>query len=90
MNEKYKVRFEKGAQRGLKKMGRNNARIIMAWIKKNLENCENPYAHGKPLKGSFKEQWRYRVGDYRIISHINNRKIIILLLEIEHRKNVYK
>lgn len=41
-------------------MDPNNAKIIMAWIKKNLVNCEDPYLYGKSLKGSLKEKWRYR------------------------------
>lgn len=90
MTRKYKVRFGKRAQESLKKIDKNSSRIIMAWIKKNLQDCEDPYNHGKPLEGPFKGQWRYRIGDYRIISHIDNEDNIILLLEIKHRKDAYK
>lgn len=90
MSKKYKVRFEDRAQKSLKKLSKDKAIIIMAWIKKNLENCDDPYRYGKPLKGDFKGQWRYRVGNYRIISHIDNEEIIILILEIKHRKDVYR
>jgi mRNA interferase RelE/StbE len=90
MSKKYQVRLEKRAQKNLKKMDSNDARIIMAWIKKNLVNCEDPYAYGKALKGNLKEKWRYRIGDYRLICNINNKKVVILVLEAGHRKEIYK
>lgn len=90
MSKKYKVRFEIRAQKSLKNLCIDKSSIIMSWIKKNLENCEDPYRHGKPLKGNFKGQWRYRIGDYRIISHIDNEEMVILVLEIKHRKDAYR
>ena len=90
MNKKYEVRLEKNAQKSLKKMDKNDARIIMAWISKNLINCENPYTHGKALRGDLKRKWRYRVGEYRLICNIDDEKIMILILEAGHRKEIYK
>ncbi len=90
MNKQYKVRLEKLAQKSLKKMDKNDSKIIMAWISRNLINCENPYIHGKSLQGNLKGKWRYRVGNYRLICNIDDENIIILVLEIGHRKNVYK
>jgi len=90
MSKKYQVRLETRAQKNLKKMDPNDAMIIMAWIKKNLVNCEDPYAYGKPLKGNLKEKWRYRIGDYRLICNINDKKIVILVLEAGHRREIYK
>ena len=71
MSKKYQVRLEKSAQKNLKKMDSQDAMIIMAWIKKNLVNCKDPYAYGKPLKGNLKEKWRYRIGDYLSLIHIS-------------------
>jgi len=90
MSKKYQVRLETRAQKNLKKMDPNDAMIIMAWIKKNLVHCEDPYAYGKPLKGNLKEKWRYRIGDYRLICNINDKKIVILVLEAGHRREIYK
>lgn len=90
MNKHYKVRLEKDAQKALKKMDKGDSRIIMAWISKNLVNCEDPYLQGKSLQGNLKGKWRYRVGNYRLIANIDNDNIIILILIIEHRRDVYK
>lgn len=90
MNKKYQVRFGKRAQSKLKKMDFNTAKIIMAWINKNLVDCENPFLYGKSLKGNMKEKWRYRIGEYRLICNIDEKEIIILVLEVGHRKDIYK
>ena len=90
MNKQYKVRLEKSAQKNLKKMDKNDSKIIMAWISKNLVNCEDPYIHGKSLQGDLKGKWRYRVGNYRLICNIDDEKVVILILEAGHRREIYK
>jgi len=71
-------------------MDKNDARIIMAWISKNLVNCQNPYVHGKALQGNLQGKWRYRVGNYRLIANIDAENVIILVLVIGHRREIYK
>ena len=78
----YKVEFTKRALKDLKKLDRHTAALILGWIRKNLENCENPRSHGKGLTANRSGEWRYRVGDYRILAQIDDNKIIILLLNI--------
>lgn len=88
--KKYKVEFERNARKTLKKMDPHQARIIMAWIKKNLVDTENPRLHGKGLVANHSGEWRYRIGNYRLIADINDQTITILILEIGHRKDIYK
>lgn len=90
MNQKYKVRFTKKSNKQFRKLDRTQALIIMGWIKKNLENTDSPRSHGKSLSGSLSRAWRYRIGDYRLIVDINDQEIIILVLEVGHRKDIYK
>lgn len=86
---KYTVTFTKDALRQLKKMDKPTAALILGWIRKNLEGCENPRAHGKGLTANHSGQWRYRVGYYRIITEIQDDKVVILVLNIGHRRDVY-
>ncbi|XGA32955.1 type II toxin-antitoxin system RelE/ParE family toxin [Virgibacillus sp. CBA3643] len=86
----YQVRFEKRAQKTLKKMDKHQAGMIMAWIKKNLVGTTDPRMYGKGLTANRAGEWRYRVGDYRIIAHIDDELITILILEIGHRRDIYK
>ena len=86
---KYHVEFSKDALKELKKMDRANAALILGWIRKNLEGCENPRVHGKGLTANRSGQWRYRIGDYRIIAQIQDDRVLILVLTIGHRSEIY-
>ena len=87
---KYKILFDKNADKQLKKIDKTQQRIIVNWIIKNLENTNDSRVFGKALKGNLKDYWRYRVGDYRIIAEINDAEIKILIIETGHRKDIYK
>ncbi len=86
----YQVAFERNAQKTLKKMDSQQAWIIMAWIKKNLVGTDDPRRHGKGLVANHSSEWRYRIGDYRLIADIQDETITILILEIGHRRDIYK
>ena len=85
----YHVEFSKSALREFKKMDRGIAAMILGWVRKNLEGCENPRQHGKGLTANRSGQWRYRIGDYRLIAEIQEDRIVILILHIGHRSEVY-
>lgn len=85
----FKIKFTENALKQLKKMNKHTASLIIGWLKKNIENCSNPRQHGKGLTANRSGQWRYRVGDYRVISEIQDDKIIVLVIEIGHRKEIY-
>ena len=85
----YHVEFSKSALKELKKMDRGTAAMILGWVRKNLEGCENPRQHGKGLTANRSGQWRYRIGDFRLIAEIQEDRIVILILHIGHRSDVY-
>lgn len=86
----YSVLFTQEAKKQLSKLDRNTAKLIASWLKKNLEGCVNPRIHGKALVANKAGQWRYRVGDYRILAEIRDEEVIILVLQIGHRREIYK
>ena len=86
---RYTVIFTETAKKDLKKLDKHIASLIIGWIEKNLQGCENPRAHGKGLTASGSGQWRYRIGDYRLICEIEDDKIVVLVLGIGHRRDVY-
>lgn len=55
--------------------------LIYVWINKNLKDCKDPKAFGKGLTLNRSGQWKYKIGDYRIIADIQDEKVTILLLE---------
>ena len=87
---KYKVEYTPQAYKTLEKLDQFTKRIIVEWIEKRLVDSENPRQHGKPLTADRAGQWRYRIGDYRIIAEIKDDKLVILLIAIGHRREVYK
>ena len=86
----YSVRYDEKALKQLKKMDRSVQKLITSWIEKYLIDTENPRLHGKGLSGDKSGYWRYRVGDYRILADIRDDEIIIIIVEIGHRREIYK
>lgn len=87
--KKYRVEYTEKAVKNLRKLDKHTRRLIIAWIDKNIENCENPRVHGKGLVENKSGQWRYRIGDYRVICEIKDSEVIVLVLEVGHRREVY-
>lgn len=72
-----------------KKLDRYTQRMIKAWIEKNLIGCTDPRIHGKGLTANRSGQWRYRIGDYRLICSIEDSRLVILALSVGHRSEIY-
>ena len=87
---KWKVYFTDEFKKSFLKLDKNVQKIIKHWINNRLINIDDPRTFGKPLVGDLKNYWRYRIGDYRLIVRINNNELIILLIDIGHRKKIYK
>lgn len=85
----YHIETTAKFDREFKKLDRYTQKMIKAWIEKNLIDCDDPRAHGKGLTANRSGQWRYRIGDYRMICQIEDSKLIILALTIGHRSNIY-
>lgn len=86
----YHVEFAKRALKDLKKLDKSTASLILGWIRKNLEGCADPRVHGKGLTANRSGEWRYRVGDYRLLAEIQDGNLVILMLTIGHRSEVYQ
>ena len=87
---KYTVAFSPEGQKAFEKLDNSIAVRIKNWIINNLEGCENPRYKGRALKGNLAGYWRYRVGDYRIIAEIQDDKIVILIIDVDKRNDIYK
>ena len=88
--KKYSVELTERFKKEFRKLDKYTQKILRAWIDKNLVDCENPRQHGKGLSANLSGQWRYRIGDYRLICQINDDKLIILALTVGHRRDIYK
>ena len=86
----YQVEVTTRFEREFKKLDRYTQRMIKSWIDKNLVNCADPRQHGKALTANRSGQWRYRIGDYRLICQIQDQELIILALSVGHRREIYQ
>ena len=85
----YRVETTPRFDKEFKKLDRYTQKMVKAWIEKNLVNCSDPRIHGKGLTSNRSGQWRYRIGDYRIICLIADDRLVILALTIGHRSTIY-
>ncbi|NOY48445.1 MAG: type II toxin-antitoxin system RelE/ParE family toxin [Chlorobi bacterium] len=85
----WQITLKLKASKEINKLDGISQNRIKSFLKR-LKEQENPRNQGKPLTGKYKGLWRYRVGDYRLICNIQDEEVIILVLNIGHRKNIYK
>jgi len=83
----YKIVYLDSVEDDLKKIDKTTVKKILNRIETYL--AKDPKGLGKPLKGEFQGYWRYRWGDYRVIYKISEREILIVILHISNRKDVY-
>lgn len=86
----YRVETTSRFDKQYNKLDNYTRRMIKAWIEKNLVDCTDPRQHGKGLSANHSGQWRYRIGDYRLICLIEDDHLIITALNIGHRREVYE
>ena len=85
----FRIDYSSKARRQLKKLDPYIANLIYDWIIENLEDCEDPRLRGKAMTGDMLGYWRYRVGKYRIIAEIFDNSLLIQIIEIDHRRQIY-
>ena len=86
----WEVEFTDIADKQLSKLDKPIKTRIINWLDERLNGCENPKLWGVPLVGELSGLWRYRIGDYRVICEIRNSELVVLVIELGHRRDVYK
>lgn len=81
--------FTDEALKNLRKLGGDGKRRIIKYLDSNITGCEDPRQFGKALKGDLSDLWRFRTGHYRIICEIQNDMLVVLVVRVGHRRNVY-
>lgn len=87
----WKIELSAHAQKNLKQLDPQITRRILAFLHSRVAELEDPRSIGEALKGSkLGKFWKYRVGDYRIISSIEDGALCVLVVRIGNRKEVYR
>lgn len=82
-------RFDDRALKELRKLGKNAQRDIIAYLDERIAGEADPRRFGKGLKADLAGLWRYRVGDYRVLCQIMDGELLVLVVAVGHRRDVY-
>lgn len=86
----WTVSFEPRALSELKKLERSAQRRVVRFLEERIAGNHNPRDFGKPLRGEKVGLWRYRVGQYRVVCRIDDKRLAVLVLRVAHRRDVYR
>ena len=85
------VEFDPAAAKELRKLDPPVARRIVAFLRERLSVLDDPRPIGEALRGdALGEFWKYRLGDHRVIARIVDRRVLIVVVRIGHRREIYR
>ncbi|KDE39082.1 RelE/StbE replicon stabilization toxin [Nitrincola lacisaponensis] len=86
----WTVEFDDAAAKELRKLDRQAQQEILRYLRERIATYEDPRRFGKPLSRDLAGLWRYRVRTYRMICYIEDDKLVVLVLRVGHRKDIYE
>ena len=86
----WRVEFDRGAARDLRKLGADAERRVLRFLRERIAGSGDPRRSGHALTGDRKGFWRYRVGDIRIVAAIEDDRFVVLVVAVGHRREVYR
>jgi mRNA interferase RelE/StbE len=87
----WTISYTETALKQLRKLDRQVARRLVDFLDERVAPRTDPRDQGKALSGpAFASLWRYRVGDYRIVCEIQDAAVVVLVVGIGHRREVYR
>jgi mRNA interferase RelE/StbE len=87
----WRIEVTATAEKQLLKIGGTGAKRITTFLRVRIGSLEDPRQTGKALKGAeLGSLWRYRVGDYRLICELQDHRLVVLVVEIGHRREIYR
>jgi mRNA interferase RelE/StbE len=85
------IKYTESSSKQLKKLDKQTALRVLDYMDERVSVLDDPRALGKNLKGpKIGEYWRYRVGDIRVICNIVDGQMMVLVIEIGNRREVYR
>ena len=86
----WTVEFDDRARRELRKLDAKVQKAILRYLRERLIGTEDPRRFGKPLRRNLAGLWRYRIEDYRLICRLEDDRVVVLVLQIGHRSDIYE
>lgn len=85
----WTLEYDAKARRQLRKLPRTVSDRILDGLE-GVAQAENPRLKGRAMAGKYAGYWRYRVGDYRVIARIEDKRVVIVVVALGHRREVYR
>ncbi len=86
----WAIEFDASAAKELKRLDRPIQQRIIRFLRERIASNEDPRSQGNALRGHQGELWRYRVGDYRLLCRIEDDVLVVLVVTLGHRREVYR
>jgi mRNA interferase RelE/StbE len=86
----WRVEFQRSAAKQLRALDRSVQQRILKYFRERVLSLEDPRRLGKALTGEKGGLWRYRIGDYRAICKLEDERLVVLLLDVGHRREIYR
>ena len=86
----WTVEFDDRARCELRKLDAKTQKDILRYLRERIAGSPDPRQFGKPLRMNLAGLWRCRIGDYRLICRIEEHRLVVLVLKVGHRRQVYE
>lgn len=86
----WTVEITRQAEKELRKLGAVSQSRVRNYLQTFVEGSDNPRGVGKPLGGMLSDYWAYRVGDIRILCRIEDHKLVVVVVTVGNRREIYR
>ncbi len=86
----WTIEYAESVRKPIAKLDPQTRKKIRSFLEDRIAKLDDPRSQGKALTGPLSGLWRYRVGDFRIICEIVDRKLVVTVLKVDHRASVYR
>ena len=86
----WTIEMDAKAEKELAKLDKQVAKRITKFLRERVALLDDPRSIGEALVGKLSDRWKYRVGDYRIIADILDQRVVVYVVKIGNRREVYR
>ena len=86
----WRIEFRPNARADLRKLDPSVQRRLLTFLEHRVVASGDPRRLGKPLRGEKRELWSYRVGSYRIVCLLQDERLVVVVVSVGHRRDVYR
>jgi len=86
----WTIEFDPDARRELEKLDKSVSGRILKFLRERVAVLDDPRTIGERLHGPLRQYWRYRIGDYRLICSLKDDRLVVIVVRIGHRREIYK